>query len=808
MVEWDDSKVIRTYSGSDTGYVTATISYNGTFKQVLRYKVIVEDRTVTGFTNVLKAGMGEIQPYKYSYVDDVSKAVVEDYFIKEGSEFVVEFGNMRRKAEEKSITFSLGASATANSMNVDGSKIQIGDTEKNLVMGFVLDSARGLGHKGKDARFYITIPGFDLGAAGQQLARFDVPVAESYVHGVRFAAPNSDPDDIESYTLTYAEWLNIVDPGAFSGDLSDNGAPAISQNNYQFGEYYYDSYFVDSPYYFISKGGIPVPSQGRVFVGPKMEKVRDQYSTLDNASYSFLSDTAWDSVVNNRSRIKYNEFEHVTSFQLDLDGQIYNFKFKISDQWVLDVQDGEEILFDEGYAYGKEEVILMPGNNIVKNGDILNVSTTRDEEIIEGSGVYRNDIYTIKFPSGRSFVFEGVAGGGSYSNNYMKWNFDMVNWNADPNVPQYATLTLGGKGGQVVKWAFFVDGNKKLVNNTIATMYSLKIGETAELQTTYKQLFSGSTLNQARLIPVEYSNGMSSYYTTGTAANDTYPLGVTREGGSYLVTAERHTPSYHYTFNDGNESQASDGSGYVGYITWDATKYRAYPNPNKSVGGRIVFSSFRDPEIEDAAPVKDSGGGNGPYDNLKDLGVYIHHPDAMFGYSEIRPLIPEQWVYPEEMSTLGAIKVTGGNSVTMPKDATNYKISYQNGRFQQSAVPVIKVEQNSMFDLRYLPTVAVTEYRPTVEYRVNLFDSQSMEGFEYDLMYLVPWQNAKVYYTARKEDPREWNPAYNAFGREEKLGFGAISTDSSREGGRYTLVVDMKFSESNVVTVYCAIDIV
>ncbi|MBR2481059.1 MAG: hypothetical protein IKB56_07140, partial [Clostridia bacterium] len=751
LVEWDDSKVIRTYSGSNTGYVTANVSYNGTFAQTLRYKVIVEDRTVTSFTNVLKEGVGPIQPYKYSYVDDVSASVVADYFNTD-SEFVVEFGNMSRNAEEKSISFTLGALASANSESIkDKSKIVIGESEKNLKMGFILDGARGLSHKGKDARFYVTIPGFGLGAKGQQLARFDVPVAESYIHGLRFFNESMTGADLPGaednpayYTLTYLEWLSQFDENATS---DKNGPAPIIQDEYGYMDYYYDSYYVDNPYYFISGGGIPVPSQALVYVGPKMATSEEQYkpdinNNLVNATYSFLSDTAWDRVVNNRTRIKYNVLDHTTAFQLDLDGQVYNFMFNISGEWILDEQKQEDILFIEGYAYGKDEVILMPGNDIVRDTSILQISTSNDE-IVYGTGIYRNEVYTITFSSKdvkRTFTFDGVAGGGSFRDNYMKWNFDMINWNAPATVMQYATMTLGGKGGQTVKWGFYVNNEKTLVNNTIPTMYSLSVGErdgeivgeSIELESTYKQLFSGSTLNQARKIPIEYSTGMSSFYSVGGLTNDTYPLGITREGGSYFVTATRHTPSYHYMYNDGGSEKVSDGSGYVGYITWDATKYRAYPSPNKAIGGKIVFSAYRYPEIKDATTVRDKGFGSGPYDNLQSFGAYLYHPDAMFGYSEIKPLIPNSWIYPKNMSTLGAITVTGDSSVTMPKSATNYKVVYNNNRFQQTAVPVISVETNSIFDLRYLPTIAVTEYRPTVEYNPGglggIFGTETVPG--------------------------------------------------------------------------------
>ena len=159
------------------------------------------------------------------------------------------------------------------------------------------------------------------------------------------------------------------------------------------------------------------------------------------------------------------------------------------------------------------------------------------------------------------------------------------------------------------------------------------------------------------------------------------------------------------------------------------------------------------------------------------------------------------------MSSVGSIKVTDG-FVTMPKDATTYKVTYTNSTFAQTSVPVIKVATNSKFDLRYLPTISVTEYRPTLEVTEGFlaFTSSTIPGFECDLMYLIPWQNADVYFTRNAEDPTRWNPLQGSYG-ETKLSLGEITTERSRQNGRYTLVTKMDFG-GNVITVCCSIDVI
>ncbi len=834
-VTWDDSRVKLSYRGSETGYVRATIvSKNGVYEQTLQYKVIVLDRSVTSFDNVLADPNAKINPYVYSFEDDVSAAITKDLF-RDG-EFEVVFGNMSRDpltgeelglneedgmyyyyeqdgtlgTRQVTVTFTLGDSAEHNTLTQQDTFVYaLASEEKTLSMRFVLDSARGLGHKGKDARFYITIPGFALGTKGEQLAPFDVACEQSYIMAVRFYnsnAQNANPDDPASYTLTYMEWLELEDRNA----VVDS---AIYSDWYRYGDYHYDTYYVDSPYYFISKGGIPLPEKALVYVGALYDEDGNyrfvnengdadmiaRYST-SNASYSFLTDTVWNNIVDNKTRIKYNVEDHTSSFQLDLDGQTYTFRFGISQQWILE----DEVILSESYAYAEEEVILMPGQSSVKNGDILTISS-EGNATIPGSNVGTNDQYTITFEGG-TFEFNGVSGGGTYNNNYSKWNFDTVNWSADRRTVQYATMTLGGKGGQTVKWAFYVNKDKKLVNNTVASLHSMQVGESVTLETSYKQLFTGSTLSQSRSIPISYSKDIKRYYASSVVDGvETYPLGIERSGSGneIRVTALQHTPSEHYQ---------DDGSAYTGYIEWNATEYRAYPTPSEKIGGQIVFCVYRNPQTDDTDEVKDENAGSGPYDNLTSFGAYIHNPDAMYGFNELRPLLPEGWEYPTSMSDSG-FSTRNETSVLMPTDATAYRVQYQSttNKFKQNDTPVIKVASGEMFSLRYLPMVSVKEYRPTVTIKDAsfgiTFSTKTIEGFEYDLMYLIPWDKAKVYYTNQKDDPSKWNPANNVYGRLESEGYSAISTESSKINGRYTLVCDMPFG-GTTITIVCAIDIV
>ena len=84
---------------------------------------------------------------------------------------------------------------------------------------------------------------------------------------------------------------------------------------------------------------------------------------------------------------------------------------------------------------------------------------------------------------------------------------------------------------------------------------------------------------------------------------------------------------------------------------------------------------------------------------------------------------------------------------------------------------------------------------------------KKVEGYAYDLMYLIPWQDAEVFYVADRNNSAMWNPLKGVVGTRVIGDVGAISTDKSRVGGRYTLKTKMNFAGREVV-VYCSIDVI
>ena len=253
MLTWNTDRVALTYSGSDAAYVTLSISLpDGSYAQTTTYGFTVYDRTVTGFTDLLldekydeNGDIIPVKPYDYLNAEDLSAAIAADYLAGAGSTFIVEFGNIARNPDSFALQFTIGA--TANYLKVaEGYKFEaeldaalIAGGEENMAMRFVLDDARGISYRGKDARFYLAVPGFALGEEGEQLARQDLPVAEQYIIGAEYLTENG------SY-VDYLTWLGTGETAGKGGATTHNNTPGYNGQNY-----YLDKYQVFSPYHYI-----------------------------------------------------------------------------------------------------------------------------------------------------------------------------------------------------------------------------------------------------------------------------------------------------------------------------------------------------------------------------------------------------------------------------------------------------------------------------------------------------------------------------------------------------------------------------
>lgn len=824
IVSWDDANIRLNYKGVDrNNFVYANIKYNRAiseqtadktaydayFAQRKPYLVRIMDRTVTGFTDLFKPvldGLGnrlfekdefgnlilddrgqpipvrpKIRPYDYSMTEDVSEAIVNDVF-RTNEQFVLRFDNMvAGDASQYDISFTLGGTAS-NFTQAGGVTLEVGEAEADMPIRFILDSARGLSYKGRDARFYMKIPGFGLGKAGEQIVPFDVPCQESYIIDIRMnkAGIEAFLEDPEAYydnaTLDYYNWLREIELLA----INEGGFAKVTGISHR------DTFYISNPYYFISRGGVPIPDKMRVHVGPMGSHIGDE------GTYYVDVETSWTNMKANRARIAYNKEVVSSTFQMDLDNQPYSVYYQIDTSWVLE----DDIILAENTRYGREEVILMPGNSQRAFKYVNGIPTyplviNPGALVEETSGVYSNDQYKVTFANSKLYTFDGISGGGSYSNNYNKWSFDDVSWNAPINSRQYATMTLGGRGGQIVKWGFFVDGKKKLVNNSVPNLVSVQVGQQRTLPAWYRQLFAGTNLTNNKKIPVEYSDTLS-YFD-----DPNRDLGFIRDGTGRIITGSVITPHKGMPPRQDDAKIPAQAYGYAGYVEWNATSVRAYPAPSEPIGGRIVITVFASPE----ASTEYAGAQN----NLVKYPSYMHNPDAMYGYNIIKEPLPQTWIYPSTLSTDGFEE--NYDNATNIAPATNFYSKYNTAlsKHKLNNVPRIVVGTDSMFDLRYLPTMSLRTFVPNHTESGFSFDgfwkTTVHPGYEWDYIYPIPWQDADVYWTANRNDPSQWNHNTGYYGQKITGGFAAINTGataagSSRAGGRYTLVVDVPFASN------------
>jgi hypothetical protein len=168
----------------------------------------------------------------------------------------------------------------------------------------------------------------------------------------------------------------------------------------------------------------------------------------------------------------------------------------------------------------------------------------------------------------------------------------------------------------------------------------------------------------------------------------------------------------------------------------------------------------------------------------------------------IKPTLPSSFIYP---TTLGIEGMEENYDIYTNKlPSTNFYNQYyaSEGKFKQNDVPKIIVAENALFDLRYLPTMSVKTYLPSV-IEFSLFDFKNVEypGYNWDYIYTLPWADADVYWASDKYDSSQWNFSTKYFGTKVTGGFAGINTGkttsgTSRSGGRYTLVVNIPFTSS------------
>lgn len=670
---WDTGRMFVDYYGSVFS-VKAAIG-EGAATQSVSYRLytisrkVVSSRTENPFDGLVSPTFDGIRPYRYMYAGNVGEALAADIFTT-GS-FDIRF------EEGAPIRYTLGRTAATgqivgNSPLLKDLANHLTAEEADTVMNFTLDAGQGLNSDGRDVRFYITVPGFGMGRVSRQTVSLYLKSIPEKIYDAR-ALENGNPTSFANY------WRDAVSAGA----MTSLGG---------------DRFHISNPYYFIMQGGMKMPDRVRIYVN-------ETGNAADGASASYDINTWWNNSNGNVVRVHYYDQEVNLSFNVDLDNQLYD-KLKVS---VTPRILPNDVAFDntrtEDNFFGEEEVILLPTASNISEltvGGVTNGNATDDYS------------YTVTFGSDLTVTFGNINGGGTSRNDINKWNFSGVKWDFPVGTweAQTATLTLGGRGGQQIKWRFkTVD--KTWVNSSISTVQVFaegtaldfsKIGGTgSQLPKTVKQYFdvnyyyAGTAGYSPVAVPVTYGELLNSQMQTSEYYSDTARPQFTfdRASGTLTPTSTAATP-----VRKGNDNSNIGAAA----IRWTATTKRAYPAPNKDIGGYIYVA------------YASANGGNTTQN------TYIVNPTReAFSYDAMAPSLVD-WRYRAGMSALNGIDESGRVSYS----GLDYYYDVQAGRIVNA--PIISVNADAKFDTVNLPL-----------YEVQVGNDKFVN--------FVDWNNAEVWYS-------------------------------------------------------------
>jgi hypothetical protein len=266
-LKFNDSRVKFGYKG---GYYTVDASIGtGTSKQSITYPVNIKSREIdktkatSGFSsNVFKVEPGAFKIKVYDYIGQVNinRALIDDIFAVLTTEFQVYFAGF-----DDPFTFTLGGTIQ------NQGNLTIKEEEEDHKTFFQMDTTQSISYKGGKLRFYLTLPGYGMGAKGQQQAEVLFDLAEQYVLFANASADNGT-EYIGSNPYKLGEsMINYLKDGLSVSEIAELDA-AFSYNKSE------NLYYVTNPYYFILQDGIKMPDKAYAYVADK--GIYDQYNQI------------------------------------------------------------------------------------------------------------------------------------------------------------------------------------------------------------------------------------------------------------------------------------------------------------------------------------------------------------------------------------------------------------------------------------------------------------------------------------------------------------------------------------------------
>ncbi|HOO23327.1 MAG TPA: hypothetical protein PKY53_06595 [Clostridia bacterium] len=751
---FNDAKVSMTYKG---GYYTAdAVMGSGTARQSITYPVLVQSRrvdktrAVSGFSsNVFQSDPSTFRIKVYDYINEVNinTALVRDIFAVPTTVFQVYFEGF-----EDPFTYTLGSYAENNGAFV------LSDEESELTMTFRMDTTQSISYKGGKLRFYLTIPGYGMGAKGQQKAEVLFDLAEQYVLFVNPAADNgTEYRGASEYDLGVS-LISYLSEG-LSGDAYDRLEEAITYHPHE------NLYYITNPYYFILQDGIRMPDRVYAYVADRAtynayneilanegSSAQAAVAALINSRLAqdpesvkkYLVNSLWSGGSMGRVTVYYNDTYRSTSFTMPIDDQVYRMKFKV-DPWIFRT-DGPIDAFTSTNSYGPDDVILLPTTSGVKRVDPKGIVYTNYLNVVyntDGSSPlydeYGNRVYDDEgnamfdgnpvFDQYYSYVLHfgkynshgeeilitvsNIDGGGTYRNNYNKWYFGAIKF-GQPN--QYATMTLGGKGGQTIRWKFTSTSTRKWINTNIPDVVSELSGVEFSLPRNLVQVFNTvggrniQTTASTDYIPVQYYNLRSaSFDTIGK-------FGINVDSSEYEFKMNQTTYSgvqnmdYGKITVDDSEVQVLNDQ-QIALIDWTILGRRAYPAYSVDVGGTIILNGMGTTTKTNVSPPSDglingllvqrfkglteayiSDGMSSTF-NLYAPNTNETSNDFNIGYVNSGKSVLPSYDYP-------TTRWGTGSSYNVTVDTTA-------GHSYQTILPIVNVVQGAKFEIHNLPILGL-----------------------------------------------------------------------------------------------------
>ncbi|MBO5305013.1 MAG: hypothetical protein J6A99_05005, partial [Clostridia bacterium] len=648
----------------------------------------------------------ELKVYKFIGQSNVSDRITQSIFKSPNSSFVF-YVYTEDFVEPISYEYGKYAAAKVEEDTATGKKTyyltgeeitgydSAGNFYKNgLMMTFKMDTTFSINYRGTDIQFGIRIPGYALGATGQQDLNIAVTTAEQYISltlpGMKYGF-SGNAADAETSKINYSGssyifegkvvdiygygWLSyyqsVIEHPDFDGQYAADVIGDVIYlydekwgNNIETREGYSTQYVisynvktgmltVESPYYFISRGGLQMPDYTIIYAGSKaiyeeMNAAKeafangqkyggaegmtewlngwtklgelDQYFKYQRNGKDKYNTALWSGSSSNRVAISYDDTRRTTAYAMSIDDQSVRMSFNVV-PWLFKGTEDDVTAFRSTEKYGEEDIIMMPTASIVPELEVI-YKNSYNTQSKSSSTVYDDESVQIKFDeeygyrlhyelnNTKYFIdIKDIDGGGTSRSNVNKWNFRNVRFNT--GTYQYATIMLGGRGGQIIKWEFTSLSDRKVVNTNIPSVITVSQDRSYELPVNLVMYYGNNNKTPNNIyIPISYTeitclSSNSARTADGKLIYDTGAK-IKVDGEKKIVYTDLNlnttsrSQALVYKKEDTENSQGDKISDYwvnrtqLGTIEWSIATRCAYPNSVDDIGGKIILSTYGD----------------------------------------------------------------------------------------------------------------------------------------------------------------------------------------------------------------------